>query len=66
VPARLLSANGAEIRLDITRPGAVLVREHYIAAWQVTLGHATLTAARRGWLDVHAARPGPVTLQIKL
>ena len=42
------------------------MREHYIAAWQVTLGHATLTAARRGWLDVHAARPGPVTLQIKL
>ncbi len=65
-PAHLLGATGAKIRLNITRTGVVLVREHYVAAWQVTRGHATLTRARGGWLDVHAAGPGPVTLQINL
>ena len=65
-PAKLLSATGAKIRLNITRTGVVLVREHYVAAWHVTRGQAVLTPARGGWLNVHAAGPGPVTLQISL
>jgi hypothetical protein len=65
-PARLVSANGSAIRLEVTRPGAVLVREHFVDAWQVAQGSATITEGRGGWLDVHAARAGPVTLQISL
>jgi hypothetical protein len=63
-PARLLSAGSAEIRLDMARPGTVLVRERYVAAWKVTRGGATLTPAEGDWFKVHATHSGPITLQI--
>jgi hypothetical protein len=65
-PVHLISATGAEIQLDMTHPGVALVREHYVTAWQVTVGHATLTPSGGGWLAVHATRSGPITLQIAL
>jgi hypothetical protein len=65
-PAKLISSAGAEIRLEVTRPGDVLVRERFVAAWQVVGGDATLTAARGGWLEVRAPNAGAVTLQITL
>jgi hypothetical protein len=65
-PARLLSSNGAELRLLVTRPGPVIVRERYVNAWRVTSGRAVLSPARGGWLKVRATAPGRVELRIDL
>jgi len=65
-PARLLSSDGANVRLLVTRPGAVIVRERYVAAWRVASGRAVLSRARGGWLRVVANAPGRVDLRIDL
>ena len=65
-PARLLSSDGANVRLLVTRPGEVIVRERYVAAWRVASGHAVLSRARGGWMRVVAKAPGRVDLRIDL
>jgi hypothetical protein len=65
-PATLVSSSGADVRLLVTRPGPVIVRERYVDAWRVASGHAVLSPARGGWLEVHATRPGSVELRIVL
>jgi hypothetical protein len=65
-PARLLSSDGADVRLLVTRPGPVIVRERYVDAWRVASGHAVLSPARGGWLKVRATAPGRVELRIVL
>lgn len=65
-PARLISSHGSEIRIDVTHPGVVVIREHYVDAWRVTGGRATVTPAPGGWVAVHATHPGQVALQISL
>jgi hypothetical protein len=65
-PARLLSSDGANVRLLVTRPGQVIVRERYVAAWRVASGHAVLSRARGGWMRVVAKAPGRVDLRIDL
>jgi len=65
-PARLLSSDGANVRLLVTRPGAVIVRERYVAAWRVASGRAVLSRARGGWLRVVVNAPGRVDLRIDL
>ena len=65
-PARLLSSDGANVRLLVTRPGAVIVRERYVAAWRVASGRAVLSRARGGWLRIVAKAPGRVDLRIDL
>jgi hypothetical protein len=65
-PARLLSSDGASMRLLVSRPGAVIVRERYVAAWRVASGHAVLSQARGGWLRVVAKAPGQLELRIDL
>jgi hypothetical protein len=65
-PARLLSSNGAELRLLVARPGAIVVRERYVDAWGVASGAAVLGPARGGWLRLRATRPGRVVLRINL
>jgi hypothetical protein len=65
-PATLVSSSGADVRLLVTRPGPVIVRERYVDAWRVASGHAVLSPARGGWLEVRATRPGPVELRIVL
>ena len=65
-PARLLSSDGADVRLLVTQPGPVIVRERYVNAWRVVSGHAVLSLARGGWLKVSATTPGRVELRIDL
>ncbi len=65
-PARLLLSAGSEVLLDATRPGSIIVRERYVKAWQVTRGHATVTAAPGGWLRLRVKRSGLVELRIAL
>jgi hypothetical protein len=65
-PARLLSSDGASMRLVVSRAGAVIVRERYVAAWRVASGHAVLSRARGGWLRVVAKAPGQLELRIDL
>jgi hypothetical protein len=64
-PARLLSSNGAEVAVLVTRARAtVLVRERYVDAWRVASGAAVIGPARGGWLRLRATRPGRVVLRI--
>ncbi len=65
-PARLLGSNGAEVRLLVTRPGAIVVRERYVDAWGVASGTGVIGPARGGWLELRATRPGRVVLRIDL
>ena len=65
-PARLVSLSGSDVVINVTRPGTIVVRERYEAAWRVARGHASVTAAPGGWLRVHARRAGPVELRISL
>jgi len=65
-PARLVSSNGAQLRLVVARAGVILVRERYVDAWQVASGAGTLRPAPGGWLELRAKRPGPVLLRIAL
>jgi len=65
-PARLLSADGASLRLTVTRPGEVVVRERYLDAWAVASGAATIRPAPGGWLMLRARRAGRVVLRIDL
>ena len=64
--ARLISSNGADLRLLVTHAGSIVVRERYVDAWQVASGHATIGPARGGWLRLRATRAGPVELRISL
>jgi hypothetical protein len=65
-PARLISSDGANVRLLVTRPGAVIVRERYVAAWRVASGHAVLSRAPGGWMRIVAKTPGRLDLRIDL
>jgi hypothetical protein len=65
-PGRLVSESGPTIVLDVTRPGDLLVRVHYEAAWHVLSGHASLRQSSAGWLALSARRRGRVVLQISL
>jgi hypothetical protein len=65
-PARLVSLSGSDVVIDVARPGTIVVRERYEAAWRVARGHASVTSAPGGWLRVHARRAGPVELRISL
>jgi hypothetical protein len=66
-PARLLaSPAGSDVLIEVERPGTIIVRERYVAAWQVARGHATVGEAPGGWVRVRAARAGVVELRIAL
>ncbi|MGH2852267.1 MAG: hypothetical protein ACRDLP_16845 [Solirubrobacteraceae bacterium] len=65
-PARLVSLSGSDVVIDVARPGTIVVRERYEAAWRVARGHASVTSAPGGWLRVRARRAGAVELRISL
>ena len=65
-PARLLSSNGAELKLQVARAGTIVVRERYLDAWGVASGGGVIGPARGGWLRLRATRPGRVVLRINL
>jgi hypothetical protein len=66
-PARLLATPlGSEVLLEVERPGTIIVRERYVAAWQVARGRATVREAPGGWVRLQAARAGVVELRIAL
>ena len=70
-PARLLSSDGADLRLMVTAPGSVIVREHYVDARRVGFhAHsqgatlAPLAAARIGNpAFIIASAPGGVPMR---
>jgi hypothetical protein len=63
-PARLLSSSGSELRLQVMRAGAVVVRERYVDAWSVASGLGVLGPSRGGWLELRARRAGRVVLRV--
>jgi hypothetical protein len=65
-PARLVSSNGADVRLRATAPGVIVVRERYVDAWHVASGAAVISRAGGGWLRVRVRRAGPVELRVVL
>lgn len=65
-PARLVTADGAHVQLDVARPGPIIVRERYVSAWRVTLGDAAISESTDGWLVVRAGRPGRIDLRVSL
>lgn len=65
-PAVPVSIDGGNVKLDVTAPGAVLVRVHYNANWSVVSGSACLSQGPQGWLLARATAPGPLQLQLKL
>ncbi len=65
-PARLLSSNGAEMRLAVSHAGSIIVRERFVDAWRVASGDAVLSPARGGWLELRARRAGRIELRIDL
>jgi hypothetical protein len=65
-PAHLVRLSGSDVVIDAARPGTIVVRERYVAAWKVARGHASLSSAPGGWIRVHARRAGPVELRISL
>jgi hypothetical protein len=63
VPVRI---EGGNVKLNVTAPGAVLVRVRYNANWSVVSGSACLSQGPQGWLLARATAPGPLQLELKL
>jgi hypothetical protein len=65
-PARLISSSGEDLRLRISGPGSIVVRERYVSDWHVVQGSAALSEAPGGWVRVNARRAGALELRIAL
>jgi hypothetical protein len=65
-PAQLLSSSGADVRLQVTHAGVIVVRERYVQAWHVASGAAVIGESRGGWLSVRARAAGAVELRVDL
>ncbi len=65
-PARLSDLSDTRAVVDVTGPGEVVVRVRESPYWVVTSGDACMVAGTDGWLHLHVAHPGPVTLDIRM
>jgi hypothetical protein len=65
-PAQLLSSSGEDVRLKVTAPGSIVVRERYVPDWHVVHGSGAVSEAPGGWLRVKARRAGALELRIAL
>jgi hypothetical protein len=74
VDATPLATNGATITrvraealtINATQPGISTVRFRYTKLYRVTTGSACITRAPGGWINLHVASPGPITLEVTL
>ncbi|MEO5900352.1 MAG: hypothetical protein ABIR68_09495 [Ilumatobacteraceae bacterium] len=69
-----LATNGAIVQrvepealtIDATRTGTTTIKFRYSRLYRVTNGEACTTRAPGGWIDLHVARPGRITIRISL
>ncbi|MCW3017029.1 MAG: hypothetical protein JWO02_4121 [Solirubrobacterales bacterium] len=64
-PGRLTKFGGSTIRLDVARPGRLLLRVRYSSYWTAGSQHACLTEAPGGWIAINALRTGRLSLRLK-
>ena len=62
-PAELVSTSAARIQVDVRAAGIVAVRVRWTPDWYVASGSGCVSG-RGGWIDLHASRPGPVSLEL--
>jgi hypothetical protein len=65
-PAHLVSYDGDKAVLDVTAPGAILIRIRYTSYWTIVVGSGCLERSTGGWTTVTRAVPGQLELQLKL
>ena len=64
--ATMTSLGPASFRADFSRAGTAEVRLRASGLWEVSSGRACIGSTPDGWLEVTAARPGPVTIRARL
>ncbi len=63
-PARLTQLTGSRVRLEVLRPGPLLLRLRYSTFWQLTAGRACLNEGTDGWTAIQTQAPGPLSLRL--
>jgi hypothetical protein len=65
-PATIRRIGPSSFEAQFTGPGTVVVRIRASSLWEVTQGHACVSATKSGWLAVTSARPGLVEVSARL
>lgn len=65
-PATVQRMTADKVRLDVTRPEAILLRMRYTPHLSITRGHGCVSESDEGWTKIFPSTTGPMTLDATL